>query len=112
METTISYIQLSPNAKEEFARLKPGNNSFFRLDIAPGGCSGMSYQLFLDEEHQETDIALYSGKEFTMVTSKESFPLLVGLTIDFSKDLINHGFRFENPNAVESCGCGHSAKFA
>jgi iron-sulfur cluster assembly accessory protein len=78
-----------------------------RVAIAGGGCSGFQYQLGFDAGPQEGDV------EFTMhgvdvVVDPFSAPYLQGASIDYLEGLQESGFKIENPNAVSSCGCGHS----
>jgi iron-sulfur cluster assembly protein len=78
-----------------------------RIFVSGGGCSGMQYGMALDGEPRETD-RRYSFEGVDVLIDPLSFGYLNGITIDYQDDLMGGGFRIENPNAVASCGCGHS----
>ena len=102
-------IQLSESGQNEVKRLlsqeKPG--SFLRVSVKGGGCSGLSYDVKFDTEHQEYDRVFEVGG-VKIVCDSKSLVYLDGMTVDFSRDLVGGGFRFVNPNASGSCGCGTS----
>ena len=81
---------------------------FLRIGVKSGGCSGNSYDAVLDDNMQEVDDVYYTEDKLRIVSDKVSSIYLVGLTIDFSDDLIEPGFRLTNANAKGSCGCGSS----
>ena len=78
-----------------------------RISVAPGGCSGLRYQLALDDRELEGDIEKewYGVK---VVTDRMSAPYLSGATIDFVDTIEAQGFTIDNPNATSSCACGDS----
>ena len=103
-------IQLSENAQSEVKRLiaqqnKPG--VFLRASVKGGGCSGLTYDVRFDDASNEYDRVFDTGGVKVVCDSK-SFVYLDGMTIDYSADLVGGGFRFINPNATGSCGCGTS----
>ncbi|MGC4151595.1 MAG: iron-sulfur cluster assembly accessory protein [Propionicimonas sp.] len=78
-----------------------------RISVAPGGCSGLRYQLALDDRDLDGDVA----REFfgvNVVTDRMSAPYLMGATIDFVDTIEQQGFTIDNPNAGGSCACGDS----
>lgn len=78
-----------------------------RISVAPGGCSGLRYQLSLDDRELEGDVASdFFGVQ--VVTDRMSAPYLVGATIDFVDTIEAQGFTIDNPNAQGSCACGDS----
>ena len=82
----------------------PGKS--LRIYIERGGCAGMSYEMKLDDQHND-DFA--EGRDgVKVVVDPASLPYLEGSTIDYSDDLAGAGFRIKNPRAVRSCGCGTS----
>jgi iron-sulfur cluster assembly protein len=81
---------------------------FLRIGVKSGGCSGNSYDAVLDDNMQEIDDVYYTEDKLRIVSDKVSSIYLDGLTIDFSDDLIEPGFRLTNANAKGSCGCGSS----
>ncbi len=85
---------------------KPAD-SFVRVGVEGGGCSGLSYQLTFDTELKEDD-RIFEDKGVKIVVSKKSFLYLIGTELDFSDGLNGKGFQFNNPNATRTCGCGES----
>lgn len=78
-----------------------------RISVAPGGCSGLRYQLYFDDRTLDGDVATdYDG--VTVVTDKMSAPYLGGASIDFMDSIDKQGFTIDNPNAQGSCACGDS----
>ena len=78
-----------------------------RISVAPGGCSGLRYQLALDDRDLDGDVL----REFfgvNVVTDRMSAPYLMGATIDFVDTIEQQGFTIDNPNASGSCACGDS----
>ena len=78
-----------------------------RVAIAGGGCSGFQYQLGFDSGPQEGDVT-FAIHGVDVVVDPFSAPYLQGASIDYLEGLQESGFKIENPNAVSSCGCGHS----
>jgi iron-sulfur cluster assembly protein len=86
-------------------------NHALRVFVAGGGCSGMQYGMAFEENAREHDTVVETEGVRLLVDST-SLMYLRGATIDFVDSLMGGGFRIENPNAVSSCGCGHSFKTA
>ncbi len=102
-------IQLTQTATEEIKRLLTKQNdpaASLRVSVRGGGCSGLSYQLGFGTK-QENDHEFVFGDVKVFVDPK-SYLYVSGMTLDFSDDLQNRGFKFVNPNAQKSCGCGES----
>ena len=85
---------------------KPAD-SFIRVGVAGGGCSGLTYELKFDNELKADD-KVFEDKGIKIVCDKKSFLYLVGTQLDFSDGLNGKGFQFNNPNATRTCGCGES----
>jgi len=103
-------IKVTESAKNQAARLmeesgKP--NSFIRVGVQGGGCSGLMYELDFDDKEKEGD-KVFEDNGVKIVVDKKSFLYLVGTTLDFSGGLNGKGFVFQNPNADRTCGCGES----
>lgn len=82
--------------------------SYLRLGIKGGGCSGFSYVLqFEDAAPRDKDL-IFDLEGVHVVVDKKSILYLNGCTLDWEKTLIHQGFKFLNPNEKSSCGCGHS----
>ena len=78
-----------------------------RISVAPGGCSGLRYQLQLDDRELDGDVvAAWHG--VSVVTDRMSAPYLSGATIDFVDTIEQQGFTIDNPQAQGSCACGDS----
>jgi len=78
-----------------------------RVGVKGGGCSGMSYTLALDTQQNEGDEA-FSFDDVVVLVDMKSYLFLNGTTLDYVEDIMGGGFKFENPNAQRSCGCGSS----
>lgn len=103
-------VTLSPQAIERVKKLvdKDGREGvFLRLGVKGGGCSGMEYVLKLDTEPKKIDLEIELGG-VKFVCDSKSAKFLQGATLEYTGNLIGGGFKFENPNADRSCGCGTS----
>ena len=81
------------------------NGEHLRLQVAGGGCSGLSYELFSEESEKLQDIdTLIDYKDFKVVIDQKSILHLKGMQLDYE----GKGFVFRNPNAASTCGCGES----
>jgi iron-sulfur cluster assembly protein len=78
-----------------------------RVGVKGGGCSGFSYTLGFDDQISETD-QLTEVDGVRVVCDPKSFLYLNGTQIDFEDTLMGRGFKFGNPNASKTCGCGES----
>src|SRR5215475_3318457 len=82
--------------------------TFLRVGVTGGGCSGFSYALGFDKKYDEKADSKYTFHGLDVVVDKKSLLFLDGTTVDFYEGIERRGFTFENPNAVKSCGCGSS----
>jgi len=78
-----------------------------RISVTSGGCSGLQYAMALEAAAAEQDVVIACGNVQVFVDPL-SAPYLNGVTIDFLDSMDGSGFKFENPNATQSCGCGSS----
>jgi len=104
-------IQLSQAATKEILRLKSKQSTRdakFRLSIASTGCLSRSYVMTFDASTQSSDQIITFHDELQIVVNPADLPYLNGLAIDYSEDMMGGGFRFQNPNATQVCGCGNS----
>ncbi len=111
IETSI--ISMTPTAVEKVQELLTQENDpslGLRIFVAGGGCSGLQYGMTLDEE-QEGDTVIPQG-EFKVFVDEMSLEYIKGSQVDYVDSLMGAGFTVNNPNAVSSCGCGHSYRTA
>ncbi len=78
-----------------------------RLGVRTTGCSGYMYVVEAAENIGELD-TVFESRGIQLVIDSESLKYLDGTNIDFGREGLNEGFRFENPNVKETCGCGES----
>jgi iron-sulfur cluster assembly accessory protein len=89
------------------SEFKPYRSFFLRLEVQPGGCSGLRYNTYFDYKEKEDDHVInYDG--FDLRIDKMSFPYLNGATMDFADTIDKQGFTIDNPNSVNECACGDS----
>lgn len=102
-------INLSEKAINQISKSleKRGKGIGLRLGVKTSGCSGMSYKLEFVDNYNEDDITK-EFKDFLLVVDSKSLPYLEGMTLDFAKEGLNEGFKFDNPNVKDECGCGES----
>ena len=109
----INTLSITPAAADKVRELLEQENDpslALRIFVAGGGCSGLQYGMTLDEE-QESDTVISQG-EFKVLVDEMSLGYINGSEVDYVDSLMGAGFTVNNPNAVSSCGCGHSFKTA
>ncbi len=78
-----------------------------RIEVQPGGCSGLRYRLWFDDSRAADDLVdRYDGVD--LLVDRMSAPYLGGATIDYADTIDKQGFIIDNPNAVSTCACGDS----
>ncbi|MES9843379.1 MAG: iron-sulfur cluster assembly accessory protein [Candidatus Sedimenticola sp. PURPLELP] len=103
-------LTLTENAQKAVSRFINGSESpvaGLRISVAGGGCSGMQYGMALEETPNSDDLIVETGG-IKIFVDPHSAPMLKGVTVDFLDSMEGSGFKFENPNAAASCGCGNS----
>src|SRR3982750_2605974 len=112
-ERTQQLVSLTPAAAEKISALMAEETdvSVLRVAIEGGGCSGFQYGLGFDRGAQEGDHE-FECEGVKVVVDPFSAPYLMGATVDYLETIQESGFKIENPNAVSSCGCGHSSQVA
>ncbi|MDE2882980.1 MAG: iron-sulfur cluster insertion protein ErpA [Acidobacteriota bacterium] len=103
----LSLTDVAATKVAEFLVQHKRPNALLRVRVVGGGCSGFQYQLALDDESRAGDQVIEKNG-VRMLIDERSLPYLEGTEIDYVEDLMGAGFRFNNPNAVSSCGCGES----
>jgi iron-sulfur cluster assembly protein len=106
-------IEITPAAAEEIAkqRAKRDNpDAMIRIGVRGGGCTGFTYVFEWAEQVRPTD-KVFSAHGVSVVVDPKSLVYLGGMQLDFVRGMMGHGFKFNNPNAKGSCGCGESVNF-
>ncbi len=104
-------VTLTPIAAKQIARLmqKQGSTGL-RIGIKKGGCAGMEYTMdYVAEANPMDEVVEQDGARVLIAPMAQMF--LFGTEIDYEMDLLQAGFKFNNPNVAEACGCGESIKF-
>ena len=83
------------------------DNHFVRMSVDSGGCSGMNYKMDFEDNQGDYD-KIFEINGLKVVCDLKSWLYLKNITIDYSDDMLNGGFKIENPNAERTCGCGTS----
>ncbi len=112
-ETQTALITLTPTAAEKIRELleAEGNPELgLRIFVAGGGCSGLQYGMTLDEAQDGDSIFEVTGVR--VLVDDMSAEYISGSEVDYMDSLMGAGFTVNNPNAVSTCGCGHSFKTA
>ncbi|MFN0113131.1 MAG: HesB/IscA family protein [Paracoccaceae bacterium] len=106
-----SPVKLTPSAVRQISRLMENDSAFgLRLGVKKGGCAGMEYTLEFAAAPQPLDeVVEQDGARVMIAPMAQMF--LFGTEIDYETSLLTSGFRFNNPNVAEACGCGESIKF-
>jgi iron-sulfur cluster assembly protein len=102
-------ITLSDSAADRVKRFltNRGKGVGLRLGVKTSGCSGMAYVLeFVDEVNSEDQV--FDDKGVKVIIDAKSLAYLEGTELDFVKEGLNEGFKFNNPNVKDACGCGES----
>ena len=110
-------IEISQAAAKEIERIKSTRNkpnSQLRLKVEKGGCSGLFYCLELEslspnnQSCEEQQDRYFQSNGISIVVDTQSYLSLEGIKLDYAEDLMGGGFRFQNPKASSTCGCGIS----
>ena len=98
-------IEFTNSAKKEIERIISEKNiqTYFRISVKGGGCSGFKYNFSFDDKIKSEDSIINKA-----VIDKTSLEIIKGSVVDFKKELIGNSFVINNPKASSSCGCGLS----
>jgi iron-sulfur cluster assembly accessory protein len=110
MDTQIRTIQLSETAAGKVKELVAQEGQpqvVLRVAVQPGGCSGLRYSMYLDDQVGDTDV-ISEQHGVRIAVDKMSAPYLKEASIDFVDTLEASGFTIDNPMAQGTCACGHS----
>ena len=103
---TVTMTQSAATHVQNFLT-KRGKGVGLRLGVKTTGCSGMAYKLEYADVVDEQDYVFESFGEKLIVDPK-SLPYIDGTELDFTREGLNEGFKFNNPNVKDECGCGES----
>ena len=102
-------ITLTERAADHISKFltKRGKGIGLRIGVRTTGCSGMAYKLeFVDSVSDED--TMFEGHGVKLFVDPKSMPYLEGIELDFAREGLNEGFKFNNPNEKARCGCGES----
>ncbi|MDP2143263.1 MAG: iron-sulfur cluster assembly protein IscA [Gallionella sp.] len=88
---------------------KRGKGVGLRIGVRTSGCSGMAYKLEFADEIASDDLT-FDSNGVTVLVDPQSLPYIDGMELDYAREGLNEGFKFNNPNVKDSCGCGESFK--
>jgi iron-sulfur cluster assembly accessory protein len=102
-------LTLTPTAVEKVKAVmsQRGESGGLRIAVVGGGCSGFQYQMTIDKESKEED-KIVEQDGIRMFIDPRSLLYLNGTIVDYVETLTGAGFKFDNPNARGTCGCGES----
>ena len=107
-----SPVTITPAAERQIARLMASKSAQgLRIGLKKGGCAGMEYTMEYAEAINPHDAVVEQNGARVMIAPMAQM-FLFGTEIDYQTGLLDSGFRFNNPNVTEACGCGESIKFA
>jgi iron-sulfur cluster assembly protein len=107
-----SPVTITPAAEAQILRLmQRGTTKGLRIGVKKCGCAGMEYTMdYVDAIDPHDEVVEQNGARVMIAPMAQMF--LFGTEIDYQSGLLESGFRFNNPNVTEACGCGESIKFA
>ncbi|MBS0545047.1 MAG: iron-sulfur cluster assembly protein IscA [Proteobacteria bacterium] len=102
-------VTLSESAAKHVSNFisKRGKGVGIRLGVKTSGCSGMAYKLEFVDETQGEDL-VFESHGVKIIVDPKSLAYLDGTELDFVREGLNEGFKFNNPNVKDQCGCGES----
>ncbi len=104
-------VSITPAAARQIARLMgQGDTQGLRISVRKGGCAGMEYTMdYVNSVDPLDEVVEQDGARVMIAPMAQMF--LFGTEIDYETSLLESGFKFNNPNVSEACGCGESIKF-
>ena len=106
-----NFINISKSAANHIRKImEDGAGKALRIGLKKGGCAGMEYTMeYVNEISESDEIVEVDGAKVVIAPTAQMF--LFGTEIDYESGLLESGFKFNNPNVSETCGCGESIKF-
>ena len=98
-------IEFTEEASKQITKIisEQGKNSYFRISVQGGGCSGFKYNFSFDNKVEADDVVFNKT-----IVDKNSLEIISGSVVNYKKEMIGSSFTIENPKATSSCGCGLS----
>jgi len=103
---TITLTDAAADRVKSFLQQR-GKGLGLRLGVRTSGCSGMAYVLEFIDELEQGDV-VFEDHGVKVVVDQKSMVYIDGTELDFAKEGLNEGFKFNNPNVKDECGCGES----
>jgi iron-sulfur cluster assembly accessory protein len=103
----LTMTETASSKVKELIEAEGNPELVLRVAVRPGGCSGLSYEMFFDTDVSTDDIAAETAG-VKVVTDPASSEYLTGASLDYKDGLQGAGFTINNPNVSRSCGCGQS----
>jgi iron-sulfur cluster assembly protein len=102
-------ITMTESAAKHVANFltKRGKGIGIRLGVKTSGCSGMAYKLEFADAAEAEDI-VFETQGLKVLVDPRSLPYIDGTELDYTREGLNEGFKFNNPNIKDQCGCGES----
>jgi iron-sulfur cluster assembly protein len=102
-------LSVTPKAALQIRKAldKRGGGLGLRLAVKTSGCSGYAYALEFADEAAPEDLT-FDSEGVKLLVDQQSLPLIDGTQLDWVREGLNEGFKFNNPNATANCGCGES----
>lgn len=103
----VTLTEAAVSTLEQVIARAGGAAKGLRLAVTDGGCAGYKYEMGLEAQAGDDDTVLSFGDVYVYIDA-HSGPLLDGMVVDYVEGIEGAGFKFDNPNATSSCGCGKS----
>jgi iron-sulfur cluster assembly protein len=102
-------VTLSESAAKHVSNFiaKRGKGIGIRLGVKTSGCSGMAYKLEFADQSEPDDV-IFESHGLKVLVDPKSLPYIEGTELDYTREGLNEGFKFNNPNVKDQCGCGES----
>ena len=102
-------VTLSERAAQHVSNFiaKRGKGIGIRLGVKTSGCSGMAYKLEFADASEPEDV-VFESRGLKVLVDPKSLPYIDGTELDYAREGLNEGFKFNNPNVKDQCGCGES----
>ncbi len=104
-------VTITPKAAAQITKLMTsGGHAGLRIGVKKGGCAGMEYTMeYVDDQDKNDEVVEQDGARVLIAPMAQMF--LFGTEIDYETSLLESGFKFNNPNVSDACGCGESISF-